>query len=181
MKGPNELAFERMIRIAEVLPWSSREAIYAGLSRIILEQIMSTSVSSALLSIESDEEVGRKLKILVKSSLRGAMETAEVKLTHSDDLVDIYVDAFDKEHSRTRISSTGDKCNWVMGCPGVESATFRGTRFEPFTRLDDDHIFPTSRTGRFAEAGLGQKLCRYHNIFWKGQHIAFALDDFWLL
>ena len=153
--------------------------IYAGLSRILLEQIMSTSLSSAVCALDTDD-LDKDARIVMKKSLNESIKKAGVTLSHTDALVDLYVDAFGKKPSRARIRSTGDRCKWIMGCPGVEVSALQGTRFEQFGELEDDHVFPASRRGQFTDVGLGQKLCRYHNIFWKGQHIAFALDDFWL-
>jgi hypothetical protein len=140
-----------------------------------------TAIASVVSSYaEGTSDFETHLRVQVKRILRVAMSESKVELRHTDGLVDMYIDALVRRKKRRKVQSKGDSCSWTMGCPATHNRRMLNTPFGMFASLEDDHIFPSSRSGRYSESGLGQKLCRYHNSFWKGQHIALALDDYWL-
>ena len=182
MIGPEEQVFYKMIRIAEGLPWSNRERLYSGLSRLVLEHIMATSISKEIAKHAPDRGLSLEvdLKTKVRLSIAQLVKSSHVSLKYAGNLVDLYVQSWSRKSTRKAVTSSGTVCNWIMGCPAAENPGMQTTAFAPFASLENDHIFPAARRGGFVEAGPAKKLCRYHNVFWKGQHIALALDRSWL-
>jgi len=171
--------FQRLLRLASALPWSDQSRLFDALGRVLLEHIMMTSIASQLSEFRQNDAT--RLKRSLDLVLTSAGQHSHVTLKQRTHLVDLYVDAILANPSVTGGRATGEKCEWIAGCPAFNRPP---ANMPPglvrLSRLESDHVFPKARLlSDFAETPM-QTLCAYHNQEWKRAHIAFALDENWL-
>src|SRR5438128_5759153 len=137
--------FEALFRLASALAWSDSDRMYDGLGRILLEHVMMTSVASSL--SPSDGNSGREIKARALSTLEAARSSAGVRFTTLRDLVEFYVDALFASQEPIAVTSDGDHCSWVLGCPAAARPYLVGPPgIRAFCVLENDHVYPRART-----------------------------------
>jgi hypothetical protein len=149
-----------------------------GFTAILLEHIMMTSVAASISESESNE--ANELKRRTLDHLRDSAARARVSLQRDRELVELYVDAVLDGGDTTPVSSEGERCSWVLGCPcSPKPLAAHNPGLRGFCKLENDHVFPRARRTLMTEGTTGQKLCAYHNREWKRAHIAFSLQEDW--
>jgi len=137
--------FEAIFGLASALPWSSPEKLYIGLSRILLEHLLMTSIAESLSTGNSEES--REIKVRTLRRVQNAAEQSGYSLVTAHDLVDLYVDALMDPGGAAPVVSTGSECAWILGCPAVaKPSNHLPTGIRAFCSLEDDHVFPKART-----------------------------------
>jgi len=176
-----KVQFDNLVELASALPWSTQNGIYEGLSRLLIDHIVMTSIGHAVNEKQaiSDLEIQKS----AISMINEASKKCSVSLINSGKIVELYLSGLLRPDPDIKIvpslKTIGiQKCEWIMGCPVVSGGPKTPHRpLQMFCCLEMDHIYSKARKPMNFNGNKAQLLCGYHNREWKGAHISFAFPD----